>query len=521
MTPREADVAFVLESVAGVRAVCAIDRKRRAASHFDFAVALEGGGRVLAEAHYALCRVLTHDDCARVFLFTTEAPAIIAEALLPLCLTTGEREAARRRIPPPLPRADAIVASQPRAAGLRVLLVDDDEATGDRVREAVDAPGRCIVAVKVSAAVELAREKPFDLILCDARRAFGLEGLLAALPVEVARGVLILAEHAEIANARWRAQGTDRILTKPLDVSALKAQIERARTHHEPVAEAPPRRRLSAPAAGAPFAALLVDVGDEIHGALRLAFRAEARHAMRSAPEEAAELALSMPFHLVVCSARAALRRQSLLDAIAREDPSGADRVLVVAPMRDVPYVQHQLGQQRRKNTVLALPLDEVLLGRRIFRDHPALLARVAVADAVGIDAVTALARPRFRRIAVLVVDDDVTTQILFAAGELVTARDDEADVALATSVVDALEHVAGRAVDLLVVSGTMRSDGGEPLYRVLWRLRPDLKSRCVLAVEAAEVPSSIPRSSSPLMVERPLTRDTIQALARARRGDA
>ena len=69
------------------------------------------------------------------------------------------------------------------------------------------------------------------------------------------------------------------------------------------------------------------------------------------------------------------------------------------------------------------------------------------------------------------------------------------------------------RAVDLLVVSATMRGDGGEPLYRVLWRLKPELKSRSVLVTPARLLPPSTARNSPPRIVERPLTRDVIGRL--------
>jgi hypothetical protein len=57
MTPREADVAFVLESVRGVRAAYALS-----SPHVDFAIEVDPGGAALAEAHYALLRVLSHED---------------------------------------------------------------------------------------------------------------------------------------------------------------------------------------------------------------------------------------------------------------------------------------------------------------------------------------------------------------------------------------------------------------------------------------------------------------------------
>jgi PleD family two-component response regulator len=170
----------------------------------------------------------------------------------------------------------------------------------------------------------------------------------------------------------------------------------------------------------------------------------------------------------------------------------------------------------RRKNVVLALPLDEVLLGRELFRHHPHLAARVAVADiaaSVAADGGSPVVpRPRFRRVAVLVVDDDQTTQILFAAA----TPQDHADVALATTPMEAFEHVVSRAVDLLVVSATMRGDGGEPFYRVLWRLKPELKTRCVLVTPPDAAPPSAPRSHPPRIVERPLTQDAIARLVAA-----
>ncbi len=226
----------------------------------------------------------------------------------------------------------------------------------------------------------------------------------------------------------------------------------------------------------------------------------------RSDPEVAAELALTAPFHVLICSAKAALHPRSILDGIGREDPAGADRVLVLAAARDVPYVKHKLAQMGRKNRVLAAPIDDATLGREVFRDHPALAARVAVSEVSGAGHdERKLQRPRFRRLAVLVVDDDQTTQILFAAAD----RRQDVDVSLATSPMDAFEHVITQPVDLLVISATMRGEGGEPLYRVLWRLKPDLKARCVLVVAPDAAPPSS-RSKPSRIVERPLTREAV-----------
>ena len=519
MTPRHADVAFVLEGVEGVRAVYAIDPGKRAAEHFDFAVEIAPGGRALALACCALVRVMTHEDCARVFLFHTTAPQVVAEAVRAISLTSGDREAARRRVPAVAP-ASRIISELPVRATEGavvldpvVLVVGDDPAVQRVVTEVLATPKRSVVAATASIGAELAAARSFDLVLCDAKRAFGMDGLLAKLPLDLASRVLVVATPEEVANARWRLQGTERILTKPLEAWVLRERITRLGAERllwgpdiarAAAADAPPRR-LTTPPASAPFTVLLADVEHDVHDALRRIFRKESRHMMRRAPEEAVELALTAPFHLLVCSASAALRTRSFLDGIGREDPEGADRVLVVAPSRDVPYVKHKLERMGRKNTVLAMPVDETTLRREVFRDHPALATRVAVAD-IGEAETARVSRPRFRRITALVVDDDRTTEILFAAAP----PHESADVVLATSPMDAFEHVVSRPVDLLVVSATMRGDGGEPFYRVLWRLKPELKSRCVLLVAPDAVPPSAPRSTPSRLVERPLTREAI-----------
>ncbi|HSO39003.1 MAG TPA: hypothetical protein VLT33_41020 [Labilithrix sp.] len=216
-------------------------------------------------------------------------------------------------------------------------------------------------------------------------------------------------------------------------------------------------------------------------------------------------------FDFAVELAHGALRTRSFLDGIGREDPAGADRVLVVAPARDVPYVKHKLEQMRRKNTVLALPIDDTTLRREVFRDHPSLAARVAVAEVADANA-PHVSRSRYRRLAALVVDDDQTTQILFAAAR----PHEDVDVALATSAMEAFEHVLSRPVDVLIVNATMRGDGGEPFYRVLWRLKPELKSRTVLVLAPEAVPPSAPQSNPPRILERPLTRDAIGRIVEA-----
>jgi hypothetical protein len=516
MTPRQADIAFVVESLPGVTAVFAIDPTRRAAAHFDFAIKLEPGGRIFAAVHYALLRVLTHEECARVFVIREELPAAIAEAARPLVLTDSEREAARRRVPPAPSRQD-IVSERP-VHDPNVLIVDDDAHTETVVRAVLAAPARWAVFADVDPAVKLASTGEFGLILCAASRAFGPAGLLAKLPLDDARRVLVLADPGDVVLARSRLQSRERILIKPLEGWILRDRINRAGTSNllsvpnlaKVLAPLPPRRARATPPESLPFSVLLVDVDDEVHEALRRVFREDARHMMRRDPGEAAKLALSTPFHFIACSANAALHPRSFLDLVAAEDDDCADRVVVLAPARDVPYVKHKL-RHRRKNRVLPLPVEDTLLRREVFRDHPTLAALVAVAEVAGVAAARAR-RPKFRRIGVLVVDDDLTTEILAAAA----APYEEADVAFAATTTAAFEHVMSRAVDLLVVSATMRADGGEPFYRVLWRLKPELKSRSVLVTPDDLAPPSVRKSQPPRVVERPLTRDAIGKLVQA-----
>lgn len=277
------------------------------------------------------------------------------------------------------------------------------------------------------------------------------------------------------------------------------------------VAQERPPRRLPIPLPGAVFSVLLVDLDDVLTAAIdrlssEAARAAEYRRKRERDPEKATELALSEPFHLRMCSANAALHPRSLLDGIAREDPAGADTVIVVAPAGDVPYVKHKLGLLGRKNMVLALPIEEARLCRELLRADPTLAARVAIADAEDAFPAVGVSHPRFRRLAALVVDDDPSTAILFSAG----VPHPNADVTLATTPMSAFEHVVSRPVDVLLVSTSMRSDGGEPFYRVLWRLKPELKACSVLIAPADLAPVSASPSRRPTVLERPMTRDAL-----------
>ena len=383
MTPRHADVRFVLEGVPGVVAVYALAAKHEGS--FELAIEVSRSSFVSA-AHYALLRVLSYEECGRILY----------------------------RVP-----SDGDVLPRPMANATRLSLT--------------------------SAERELARMR------------------VGPLPSAVTTGVSPSAEPVRLS------------------------------------------RRLSRPPSDAPFSALLVDLGDDVHESLRAAFRGDARHRIEPDQAAAAETALTRPFHAILCSAPAALGMRGFLSRVASEDRAGGDGIVVVAPARDVPYVKWNLARWHRKNPVLASPIDDTLLRHEAFREHVELFARAAVTEVAGLEG-NRIHRPRFRRFQVLVVDEELATEILFSSG----VSGGSADVALATNAIDAFEHVVSRDVDLVLCSATLRGDGGEPFYRVLWRLNPGLKRRTVLVTPPDAVPASAPRSSPARFVERPLGRETI-----------
>lgn len=184
MTPREADVAFVLEGVPGVLEVAALD----GAPAFGFAVRVEGA-HTLARAHYQLLRVLTYQECCRVYVYETELPAALRARARRLVLTQGERREARARVPAtspaleqePEPRTPVI---GPALVGFRVLLVADDVEAWRAIVAALGMGTERIVEPDVEKALALCRGRAFDMIVCQASRAFGRRGFVTALATE-------------------------------------------------------------------------------------------------------------------------------------------------------------------------------------------------------------------------------------------------------------------------------------------------------------------------------------------------
>lgn len=203
MTPRQADVAFVLEGVAGVIEVHSVKPGAHAAGELEFAVKLEHGGGHLALAHYALLRVLSHDECKSVLFFEVDLPPRIRERASRIELTAAEREEARRRVPETTDAREQAAVVRPRApgaVGFRVLIVDADVEVYRAVVAAFGAGAERVIEPDPFAAFWRARSEPFDVILCDSRAAFGSKGFLTelvALDPFAARRVVLVARDGE------------------------------------------------------------------------------------------------------------------------------------------------------------------------------------------------------------------------------------------------------------------------------------------------------------------------------------
>lgn len=505
MTPRQADVAFVLESVPGVRAVHAIKPGSPASAHFDFAIEAEPDQQQQAFAHYMLLRVLTHEECRRVQWLRDFVPAMIGTSLVPLNLTQFERDAAHVRVRGAEPFAmDPFTPSKwPPRVLHRILIIDADADTREAFRNCAYGPGvDCVVRWKdMDAAMHLAGTDGFDVILCD------IANVRVAITPNAMQRTVALVNKRETGLGLFAPR---RIVKRPIGSSALERAIYDVLARPVPppelvavagasppalaqIQKPPPRRSLRPGASNQALRLLLVDVEAGIPAAIAHSFSADSAQIDIAYGREAVERAFGLPFHLILCSASTALASDGFLAAIRREDPAGADRIIVLVPNPDVAFVRGQVA-----NRVLPLPIDETILRGLIGNVAPRAIERTAVQEVQhAIVEAAPVEPPRYRRLAVLVVDDHLDTQILFAAGSISAT----ADISHVTTAIAAFEHLTSRAVDVLVISATMRSDGGEPFYRVIWRMLPALKAQTVLLTSLDNAPASA------RIVQRPLSR--------------
>jgi CheY-like chemotaxis protein len=242
MTPRLADIAFVLEGVPGVAAVYAFERHDRSKGDFEIAVRLEYGKGTLAAAHYALLRVLTHEECGAVFFCERELPPLLRERASRLQLSAREREEARARVPesstaleqaphlelPPFPTGAPRTRGDGAGPPFRTLIVDGDVGVQAAVREAFGPNADYVIDPNSVTAFWKARHETFDLILCDARLAFGREGFLSelrAIAPLVARKVMLIADEGErelVMSSLDQLKCWTSFVCRPIDAETLR-----------------------------------------------------------------------------------------------------------------------------------------------------------------------------------------------------------------------------------------------------------------------------------------------------------
>lgn len=496
----------MLEDVEGVRAVYSVVGGR---SPHDFVVELDNYIAMVA-AHYALLRVLTHEECERVRMLTPGSATGPGRGATRLTLDHGTREALRARIPPPPPRP-ILEPSRTRPSHGHILVVDKDPSTATFVRDAFGLYFSHHSVANASEGLFLAQSSyAWCLMLVDYELAFGRTRLVKRVPPEHAQRVVVLADAEQIADARRQFGDWSGVLLRPLSRDGLYAALVRAiaRSAKASVAALPPEpqrrpltRSVVAPAPDAPIRVLLVGrVDGEFDVALGRILGREIEFVVKTDVDEAIAYAFSNPISVMISGPH-----RSFIDGVALEDDAAARRIIVAAPARDLFRVRDELALRSHHNRVVALPLEEESLRAALLDLHPDLAFPPK-------DAGAKVMRPAYRRIAALVVDEDASTQILFSAGMSI----DDTDVALETTSLAAFEHVLSRPVDVLFVSTSLRSDGGEPFYRSLWRMKPELKACTVLVTAPDTAPPSARDTKLPRILERPVSRARLAAIVAA-----
>lgn len=118
--------------------------------------------------------------------------------------------------------------------GIRVLIVDDDEAHAQAVAESLERVGyECTVAGSGQSGLALIEKETFDVVVTDLRMD-DIDGLtlLRKTKEELPDAeVILLTGHASVQSALAAGQaGASMYLTKPLDISELRAAVEKAST---------------------------------------------------------------------------------------------------------------------------------------------------------------------------------------------------------------------------------------------------------------------------------------------------
>ena len=235
MSERDGDVAYVLEGIPGVRGAYAV----RGHERIRYAIHFEPNGYAIAQAHYALLRVFTHEECAAVAVFQLELPASILAKATRLALTAGARASACAQVPlttPALEQALAVGKANPTPTPTsnlrRVLIVTDDRNVQLAAIEAFGSNVHRFVIADPFAALWEAKAHRFDLLVCDVDRAFGLRGFVSNLeidhPVRAERVLLLMPPRGQPQPEPDARFLKSEILRKPVTPADFRNVTERA-----------------------------------------------------------------------------------------------------------------------------------------------------------------------------------------------------------------------------------------------------------------------------------------------------
>lgn len=129
----------------------------------------------------------------------------------------------------------------PDAAAMRILIADDEVYIREGLRDALEAPGRTIeLAVDGRQAMDLAQQRPFDIVILDLRMpgASGMEVLDELREHSEDARCIILTAHGSVDTAvEAMKKGAFDFLTKPVDLTHLRLLVERAQEQVELVRE--------------------------------------------------------------------------------------------------------------------------------------------------------------------------------------------------------------------------------------------------------------------------------------------
>ncbi len=351
-------------------------------------------------------------------------------------------------------------------------------------------PGEFVFAVHVERSTDTIAANQALLRVLPRRALAEVGWFLDVPPVLVARTLKLALE----ANDRQAARA--RVPPRPI----LIEDDERAL-----LAPLPPlmkeRRRLDA----SETTILVIDDELDAYRAVSRVFGVRTGHMLEADPERAWGLASTRPWDLVLCSAKLAFGRRGVVFRLAQQSRSAAASVVLVLREGEHELLLANVAELGLWNSYLLRPVDPTALEltRRgdwvvwQWQAHlPAYLPPVAP-SAEG-------PQPTTRR-KVPVIDDDLESHAL-------VGKDPTIEVVLTAEPWVALDAIEAGDVDHVLCNGSLRTEGGVPIYRLLWNARPEIKPRFAFIVH------ELPGSASQRVLARPVRIADVARMLEGRR---